>query len=105
MGSDPYAHPHLRLREKMRSLTGEYQIHMGLEKLRVINKGGLLYLEQKDSFIDAQTPLIPEEPMIDNLRFYTLTEGIKVPIEFSRNRKLGTISSSRGTDIIKADKN
>ena len=82
MGSDPYAHPYLKLRERMRSLTGEYQIHMGLEKLRVVNKGGLLYLEQKDSFIDAQTPLIPEEQMMGNLRFYTLTEGIKVPIEF-----------------------
>lgn len=81
MGSDPYAHPYLKLRERMRSLTGEYQIHMGLEKLRVVNKGGLLYLEQKDSFIDAQTPLIPEEQMMGNLRFYTLTEGIKVPIE------------------------
>jgi CubicO group peptidase (beta-lactamase class C family) len=82
MGRDPYAHPHLRLREKMRSLTGEYQIHMGLERLRVVNKGGLLYIEQRDPFIDAQAPLIPEDPMLGKLRFYTLTEGIRQPIEF-----------------------
>ena len=85
MGKDPYQHPHLVLRERMRSLTGEYQIHIGLEKLRVINKGGLLYLEQRDSFVDAQTPLIPEDPMLGSLRFYTLVEGIRTPIEFIEN--------------------
>jgi CubicO group peptidase (beta-lactamase class C family) len=42
MGQNPYVHPHLELREKMRNLIGDYQIHMGLEKLRVINRGGLL---------------------------------------------------------------
>ncbi len=82
MGKDPYKHPHLVLRDKMRSLTGEYQIHMGLEKLRVINKGGLLYIEQRDSFLDAQTPLIPEDPKLRSLRFYTMVEGIRAPIEF-----------------------
>jgi CubicO group peptidase (beta-lactamase class C family) len=82
MGKDPYAHSHLQLREKMRSLIGEYQIHMGLERLRVINRGGLLYLEQKDPFLDTQTPLIPEEPKMSNLCFYTLAEGIRQPVEF-----------------------
>jgi CubicO group peptidase (beta-lactamase class C family) len=82
MGKDPYSHPHLRLREKMRDLTGEYQIHMGLERLRVVNKGGLLYLEQKDSFIDSLTPLIPEEPYLENLRFYIQVDGLRQPIEF-----------------------
>jgi CubicO group peptidase (beta-lactamase class C family) len=83
MGRDPYEHPHLKLREKMRSLTGEYQIHMGIEKLRIINKGGLIHIEQKDPFIDAQTPLIPEDPMLGTLRFYTLVEGIKTPVAFT----------------------
>ncbi|MFA5869294.1 MAG: hypothetical protein WC941_06290, partial [Candidatus Bathyarchaeia archaeon] len=87
MGEDPYAHPHLKLREKMRSLTGEYQTHMGLEKLRVISRGGLLYLEQRDHFVDATTPLIPSEPMLDTLRFYTITEGIRQPIEFVKTEK------------------
>ncbi|MDP2900399.1 MAG: serine hydrolase [Candidatus Bathyarchaeota archaeon] len=87
MGKDPYSHPHLRLREKMRSLTGEYQTHMGLEKLRVISRGGLLYLEQRDHFVDATTPLIPSEPMLDSLLFYTITEGIRQPIEFVKTEK------------------
>jgi CubicO group peptidase (beta-lactamase class C family) len=86
IGRDPYLHPHLILRERMRSLTGEYQIHMGLEKLRIINKGGLLYLEQRDPFVDAQTPLVPEDPMLGSLRFYTIVEGIKTPIEFVNAR-------------------
>jgi hypothetical protein len=82
MGKDPCQHPHLVIRERMKALTGEYKIHMGLEKLRVTNKGGLLYIEQKDTFLDAQTPLIPEDPKLDSLRFYTLVEGIKTPAEF-----------------------
>jgi CubicO group peptidase (beta-lactamase class C family) len=82
MGKDPYSHPHLRLRDRVRSLTGEYQTHMSLERLRVVNRGGLLYLEQKDSFVDSLTPLIPEEPHLGNLRFYTLVDGIRQPVEF-----------------------
>jgi CubicO group peptidase (beta-lactamase class C family) len=82
IGKDPYTHPHLQLREKMINLTGEYQIHMGLEKLHIVNKGGLLYIEQRDPFIDCLIPLIPEDKMSDNLRFYTLTEGIRQPVEF-----------------------
>jgi hypothetical protein len=66
----------------MKSLTGEYHIHMGLEKLKVVNRGGLLYIEQKDPFLDALTPLIPEEPNLSNLRFYTQVEGIRTPVEF-----------------------
>jgi CubicO group peptidase (beta-lactamase class C family) len=82
MGRDPYEHPHLKLRDRMKSLTGEYHIHMGLEKLKVVNRGGLLYIEQKDPFLDALTPLIPEEPNLSNLRFYTQVEGIRTPVEF-----------------------
>ncbi len=82
MGRDPYEHPHLKLRDRMKSLTGEYQIHMGLEKLKVVNRGGLLYIEQKDPFLDALTPLIPEESTLSNLRFYTQVEGIRTPVEF-----------------------
>ncbi len=82
MGQNPYAHPHLELREKMRNLIGDYQIHMGLEKLRVINKGGLLYIEQKDPFLDCQTPLIPNDPMMSSLSFHTLTDGLRQPVEF-----------------------
>jgi hypothetical protein len=82
MGKDPYSHPHLRLRDRMKSLTGEYQIHMNLERLRVVNRGGLLYLEQKNSFVDSLTPLIPEEPHLGNLRFYTLVDGLRQPVEF-----------------------
>jgi CubicO group peptidase (beta-lactamase class C family) len=92
MGNDPYKHPHLVLRDRMRSLVGVYQIHMGLEKLRVLNRGGLLYIEQKDPFLDALTPLIPEDPTLDNLDFYTLVEGIRTPVKF--------IEASGGFDMF-----
>jgi CubicO group peptidase (beta-lactamase class C family) len=82
MGRRQEDHPHLKLRETMKRLTGSYQIYMGLEKVQVVNKGGLLYLQQKDHFLDSSTPLIPQEPMLNNLIFHTLTEGIKTPVKF-----------------------
>jgi len=55
---------------------------MGIERVRVVKRGGLLYLEQKDLFTDALVPLIPEDPMLESTAFYTLTDGVKAPIEF-----------------------
>jgi CubicO group peptidase (beta-lactamase class C family) len=82
VGRRPEDHPHLKLRETMKKLAGSYQIYMGLEKVQVVNKGGLLYLQQKDHFLDSSTPLIPQESTLNTLTFYTLTEGIKTPVEF-----------------------
>lgn len=83
MGKDPMeAVPALLIKERMKRLTGTYEIYRGLSRVRVLNKGGLLYLEQKSPFTDVQAPLIPEDAAYENTRFHILTEGVKQPIEF-----------------------
>jgi CubicO group peptidase (beta-lactamase class C family) len=74
--------PALKIRDWMRTLVGTYEIYKGLSKVRVVNRSGLLYLEQKDSFTDTLVPLIPEDDNPESQRFYVLTEGVRQPINF-----------------------
>ncbi len=83
MGKEPEkALPALEIRERMRRLMGNYQVYKGLATVKVINKTGLLHLEQKDPFTDMMVPLIPEDDSHEALRFYILTDGVRQPVEF-----------------------
>jgi len=83
MGSEPSeAVPSIAVKKRMSELAGVYETYMGIEKVSVVRKGGMLYLEQKDLFTDALVPLIPEDPIMESATFYTLTDGVKAPIEF-----------------------
>jgi len=85
MGKDPEAViPALQIRERMKALMGSYEVYRGLERLKVIGKGGLLYLEEKSRMTEhvSQTPLIPEDPSLASTDFYILSNGIRSPVEF-----------------------
>ncbi len=77
--------PAIQIRERMQRLTGDYEVYRGLEKARVINRRGLLYLEQTNRRTGktSATPLIPEDPMLGSTDFYLLGNGIKSPVEFA----------------------
>jgi hypothetical protein len=64
---------------------GTYEVYRGLERIEVVNRGGMLYLEQTYPMMDEAivTPLIPEDPTLASTDFYTLSNGIKSPIEFA----------------------
>jgi hypothetical protein len=62
----------------MGRLVGSYAIYQGLETLKVSKRGGLLYMGNEG----PGTPLIPEDPSYESLRFHTLRDGLKSPIEF-----------------------
>jgi hypothetical protein len=85
MGEDPSeVVPALRIKERMKQLEGTYEVYRGLEKLQVVSQGGLLYLERSDPLTSApptRTPLIPEVPTLASTVFYTLSNGIKSPVE------------------------
>lgn len=82
LGMDPMeAVPSITIKEKMDRLTGEYETYLGIEKVNVIKKGGMLYIRTKTPFSDTQQPLIPEDPK-NGLQYYTLVDGQKNPIEF-----------------------
>jgi CubicO group peptidase (beta-lactamase class C family) len=82
LGKDPEELPALRLREHMRRLIGTYEVYRGLERVRVLNRSGALYLEQKDPFTDAILPLIPDDQSPITTKYYTLVEGLRQPVEF-----------------------
>jgi len=83
MGKKPEkAVPALRIRRWMKTLAGDYEVYKGLQRVRVVERGGLLYLEQKGPFTDMTVPLIPENDELEPQRFYILTEGVKQPVKF-----------------------
>jgi CubicO group peptidase (beta-lactamase class C family) len=85
MGKGPArAIPALKIREWMKRLTGKYEVYRGLERLEVVTRGGMLYLEERDPMAEKPTvtPLIPEDPTLSPTDFYTLSNGVTSPIEF-----------------------
>jgi len=85
MGREPdEAIPALQIRERMQRLMGSYETYRGLENLKVIGKGGLLYLEETSRRTEqvTQTPLIPVDPTLVSTDFYILSNGIESPVEF-----------------------
>lgn len=90
MGMEPEKTlPALGIRERMEKLTGTYQVYKGLAIVKVINKAGLLHLEQKNHFTDIVVPLIPEDDTYGSLRFYILTDGVRQPVEFVVDPSVG----------------
>jgi hypothetical protein len=69
----------------MKRLVGSYEVYRGLERLEVVNRGGLLYLEEKNPRTGESTltPLIPEDPTLAFSDFYTLRNGLEYPVEFA----------------------
>lgn len=47
MGHDPEALPANQVRRRMARLVGEYQTYRGLERLKVSERGGLLYMGEE----------------------------------------------------------
>jgi CubicO group peptidase (beta-lactamase class C family) len=85
MGKDPdEVIPALVIRARMENLTGSYEVYRGLEKLKVIRRGGLLYLEVMSPRTGktTHTPLIPTDPSLGSTDFYVLRNGLKSPVEF-----------------------
>ncbi|MEZ4863872.1 MAG: serine hydrolase [Caldilineaceae bacterium] len=85
LGKEPAAViPALQIESRMDQLTGTYETYRGVEPIKVVNKGGLLYTEATDPVSTATTltPLIPEDPTLASTLFYTLSNGVKSPVEF-----------------------
>lgn len=85
MGKDPAeVIPALQIRERTERLLGHYEVYRGLEKLEVVNRGGLLRLEQKYPAAEepVETVLVPEDSTLSSTLFYSLRNGLKSPVEF-----------------------
>lgn len=84
MGKEPSAViPSLSIKKKMSKLVGAYKIYKGIESIEVQKKAGMLHLHSKNPFRDITQPLIPEDPRLQSMNFYTYMDGLKTPIEFN----------------------
>jgi CubicO group peptidase (beta-lactamase class C family) len=79
--------PGNRIRKRMDRLAGSYATYRDVETLKVSKRGGMLYMGGEG----PGTPLIPEDPGYESLRFYTLRDGLKSPIEFKVREDGGLI--------------
>lgn len=85
MGKNPEETlPAPKIRKRMQRLTGSYEVYRGLEHLKVVDRGGLLYIEESSPWTGktSLTPLIPEDPAIVSTLFHVLSNGLKSPVEF-----------------------
>jgi len=83
MGKNPAdVVPSLKIDEMMDTLIGEYKTYKGLAKTNVVNRGGMLYLEQVDDGVATSTPLVPEEGSFKSGKFFVWSQEIKQPVEF-----------------------
>jgi hypothetical protein len=74
------------VQERMRELTGRYETYMGIEAVEVNYKAGMLFLESETPFAKTSTPLIPEDPMVEEPVFYTIMDGVKSPVVFEKKQ-------------------
>lgn len=76
--------PAFIIRERMKRLTGPYEVYRGLERLEVVSRGGLLYIEEtsRRSGNTTSTPLVPVDPSLGTSDFHIYRNGLKTPVEF-----------------------
>jgi CubicO group peptidase (beta-lactamase class C family) len=92
MGKDPdEVLPGNGIRKRMERLVGDYATYRKVETLKVYKRSGLLYMG--DSEKEPGTPLVPDDPGYESLKFHTLSEGLSSPVEFR-------IRQDGGLDLI-----
>ncbi|RZN60648.1 MAG: serine hydrolase [Thermoproteota archaeon] len=83
MGEDPMKLRFIKEDEIMERLQGIYETYRGCYRICIRKRGGLLYLEHRDRYTESSFPLIPIEISEDHSRFYTLSYGRRINVEFS----------------------
>ncbi len=82
LDQDPEQLPFVRRERVLDKLEGSYETYKGTMKALVKRAGDFLMLEVKDKYTDTVIPLVPEELNLESGRFYTLTNGNRLPVEF-----------------------
>ncbi|MCX8184239.1 MAG: serine hydrolase [Sulfolobales archaeon] len=64
-------------------LTGNYETYRGTYRVSVKRAGDFLLMEYKDRYRDIQVPLVPVEISDNYMKYYTLSYGSRVEVEFT----------------------
>lgn len=82
LGEDPWQLPALRVEKVLAGLTGSYETYRGTYDAKVRRQGDFLMLEFKNRLSEMTVPLVPQDLNPECPRFYTLTGGRKLLVEF-----------------------
>jgi len=82
LGQDPDKLRFAVLERELGALTGTYETYKGTMRAQVKRAGSLLMIEIKDKYNDLTVPLIAEDLKGESKHFYTLSAGVRVPVEF-----------------------
>jgi len=82
MGENPMELRFIREDEIMERVQGVYETYRGSYRICVRKRGGMLYLEHRDRYTELSIPLIPVDLAEDHARFYALSYGRRVDVEF-----------------------
>lgn len=72
----------VRREKALSDLTGAYETYKGTMQAQVKQKGDFLFIEMKDRYTDIIVPLVPEAIEGEVRMFYTVSAGVKLPVEF-----------------------
>jgi len=83
LGKDPEKTiPPIRIRRRLNMLAGIYETYKGISRVKVVNRGGILFIERRDEFAEMNIPIIPEDLKLESYKFSIISNGIKTPVEF-----------------------
>ncbi|MHA1721603.1 MAG: serine hydrolase [Candidatus Baldrarchaeia archaeon] len=82
IGKKPDDLPFIAFDKKLSMLAGVYESYKGVNRVSVIKKGSMLYLEIKEKLWEMNVPLIPESEKLKEYKFYIIEGGMKIPVEF-----------------------
>jgi CubicO group peptidase (beta-lactamase class C family) len=83
VGADAEKLPFIKSQKILAKLEGQYEAYKGTIKINIKKKADLLHAEIKDRYTEQVSALIPEKLAEDRATFYTISEGIKMPVEFN----------------------
>ncbi len=87
LGKDPEKHLEPLKKEKiLKKLEGIYKTYKDTLTLQVEKKGDFLYILYRDKYTEQLTPLIPEKLEEEYAKFYTLSYGRRVEVEFIQEK-------------------
>lgn len=93
LGKDPTKDlKFLEIDQKLSMLTGVYETYKGLDRVTVVKKGALLFLEPEDKLtgfnLGVSTPIIPKSNDLKDYKFYIMSgSGGKTSVDFSIDAK------------------
>ncbi len=82
VGQDPLNLPFIYRDEVLSKLEGTYETYKSTYRVEIKRAGDFLLITYRDKYIEYSVPLVPVELKDDYVKFYTLSNGARMDVEF-----------------------